>query len=299
VDNEVTTGYVLSVQNVRDLSGNTLVATNIAGVAHGFDATAKLCANGLAFAFDNRIVVHADGADIFGASDQFQFVYRRVSGDFDVAVRVQSLLNTDASAKAGLMARLHSGFDPAVIPESRNIMIEATPGRFIFQYRTNAVGANSVAVASPRPPTAFPNSWVRLVRAGAVFTAYSSTNHGAWNLMGSYDTWMDAEGEYPDEILLGLAVTSSFEQLAILANLSTLLLYGTCCLATWELRRRDVRAGGTPFRVPAPGLVVALACLVIGWMLTGATRGEWTALAICLAIASAIFLLRRRNPDAR
>ncbi len=100
-------------------------------------------------------------------------------------------------------------------------------------------------------------------------------------------------------IVLGLAVTSSFEQLAILANVSILLLYGTCCLATWELRRRDVRAGGTPFRVPAPGLVVALACLVIGWMLTGATRGEWTALAICLAIASAIFLLRRRNPDAR
>jgi basic amino acid/polyamine antiporter, APA family len=99
-------------------------------------------------------------------------------------------------------------------------------------------------------------------------------------------------------IVLGLAVTSSFEQLAILANLSTLLLYGTCCLATWELRRRDVRAGGTPFRVPAPGLVVVLACLVIGWMLTGGTRGEWTALTICLAIASTIFLLRRRNPGA-
>jgi APA family basic amino acid/polyamine antiporter len=48
-------------------------------------------------------------------------------------------------------------------------------------------------------------------------------------------------------IVLVLAITSTFEQLAILANLSTLTLYGTCCLATWQLRRRDVRAGGTPF----------------------------------------------------
>ena len=70
-------------------------------------------------------------------------------------------------------------------------------------------------------------------------------------------------------IVLALAITSTFERLAILANLSTLILYATCCLATWELRRRDVRAGGTPFRVPAPTLVIVLACLVIGWMLTG------------------------------
>jgi hypothetical protein len=30
---------------------------------------------------------------------------------------------------------------------------------------------------------------------------------------------------------------------------SILVMYGMCCLATWQLRRRDVRAGGTPFKV--------------------------------------------------
>ena len=54
-------------------------------------------------------------------------------------------------------------------------------------------------------------------------------------------------------IVLVLAITSTFERLAILANLSMLVLYAPCCLATWQLRRRDVRAGGTPFRVPMPG----------------------------------------------
>jgi basic amino acid/polyamine antiporter, APA family len=95
-------------------------------------------------------------------------------------------------------------------------------------------------------------------------------------------------------IVLMLAITSTFEGLAILANLSTLVLYGTCCLATWQLRRLDVRSDGTPFKVPAPGVVIVLACVVIGWMLTSVTLAEWTALAIGLGVASAIFLFRRK-----
>ena len=94
-------------------------------------------------------------------------------------------------------------------------------------------------------------------------------------------------------IVLVLAISSTFERLAILANLSTLLLYAMCCLATWQLRRRDIRSGGTPFKVPMPGLVIVLACLVIGWMLTSVTAGEWIALAVALAIGVALFMMRR------
>lgn len=97
-------------------------------------------------------------------------------------------------------------------------------------------------------------------------------------------------------IVLALAITSTFERLAILATTSTLVLYGTCCIAAWELRRRDVRTGGTPFRVPAPGIVIALACAMIGWMLTGVTAGEWAAFAAVLAIAAIIFAFRRAPP---
>jgi APA family basic amino acid/polyamine antiporter len=100
-------------------------------------------------------------------------------------------------------------------------------------------------------------------------------------------------------IVLVLAITSTFEQLAILANLSILVVYGLCCLAAWQLRRRDVHMGGTPFRVPAAGVVIVLACLVIGWMLTSVTAGEWMAFAIALVVASAIFLIRQRLPPAR
>jgi APA family basic amino acid/polyamine antiporter len=96
-------------------------------------------------------------------------------------------------------------------------------------------------------------------------------------------------------IVLVLAITSTFERLAILANISILVLYGTCCLATWQLRRRDVGAVGTPFRIPAPAVVIALACLMIGWMLTSVTAAEWIAFAIGLAVAAAIFVFRRKR----
>jgi basic amino acid/polyamine antiporter, APA family len=93
-------------------------------------------------------------------------------------------------------------------------------------------------------------------------------------------------------IVLTLAITSTFERLAILANISTLMLYGACCVATWQLRRRDVRAGGTPFKVPAPALVIVLACLMIGWMLTSVSAAEWIAFSGGVAVAAAIFALR-------
>ena len=96
-------------------------------------------------------------------------------------------------------------------------------------------------------------------------------------------------------IVLVLAITSTFEQLAILANLSILVVYALCCVAAWQLRRRDVHMGGTPFRIPAAAVVIVLACLVIGWMLTSVTAGEWLAFGIALAVATAIFLIRRRS----
>ena len=95
-------------------------------------------------------------------------------------------------------------------------------------------------------------------------------------------------------IVLALALTSTFERLAVLANLSLLMIYGACCLATWQLRRRDVRTGGPPFQVPVPGLVIPLACLAIGWLLTSITLPEWMAFALALGAASVIFALRKR-----
>ncbi|HEX8242332.1 MAG TPA: amino acid permease, partial [Longimicrobium sp.] len=90
-------------------------------------------------------------------------------------------------------------------------------------------------------------------------------------------------------IVLLLAVTSGFEKLAILANVSTLLLYAGCCAASWELRRRDVRAGGIPFRVPAAGVVPLLALASIAYILASVTAKEWRVVAGVLVAAAVIY----------
>ncbi|HWK90612.1 MAG TPA: amino acid permease, partial [Longimicrobium sp.] len=95
-------------------------------------------------------------------------------------------------------------------------------------------------------------------------------------------------------IVLVLALSSGFEKLAILANIATLLLYGACCLAAFELRRRDVRAGGVPFRLPAfAAYAPFLALAVIGWMLLSATLREWAVVAALLAAAAVFYVLTR------
>jgi APA family basic amino acid/polyamine antiporter len=96
-------------------------------------------------------------------------------------------------------------------------------------------------------------------------------------------------------LVTALAVFNSFEQLAVIANLSALLLYGAVAVATVVLRRRDVRHdGATPFRVPGGALVPVLTVALIGWLLTSITQTEWAALVATLVVASSFYAVRSR-----
>ncbi|MGI8482389.1 MAG: APC family permease [Chthoniobacterales bacterium] len=102
-------------------------------------------------------------------------------------------------------------------------------------------------------------------------------------------------------IAFAFSVSSSFEALAVMANVAVLLLYILCCSAAWVLMRRDVRADGKPFDFPGARLVPALAILVIIWILAHATAREFGVTAIVLAVSSALYLLaaalRRRTQN--
>jgi amino acid transporter len=92
-----------------------------------------------------------------------------------------------------------------------------------------------------------------------------------------------------------VAASSSFTQLAVLANVAALTLYLMCVAGAYELQRRDVRAGGTPFAVPAGPVIPLLAAAVILWMLSHATRREFAVEGVVLAVAASIYLVRRRG----
>jgi amino acid transporter len=92
-----------------------------------------------------------------------------------------------------------------------------------------------------------------------------------------------------------LAITSAFGPLAIIANVAALLVYFACSLAAWQLRRRDVRAGGIPFRVPGGGIVPILSCAMIVGLLSSITLPEWRVLVVVLGVASLLFVATRRR----
>ena len=88
------------------------------------------------------------------------------------------------------------------------------------------------------------------------------------------------------------ATTGSFGALALVSNVALLVSYFLCAAAAIELRRRNVRSGGTPFEVPGGPLVPVGACLVVAWLLSQATAREWAVTGATLAVAAAIYTLR-------
>ena len=101
-------------------------------------------------------------------------------------------------------------------------------------------------------------------------------------------------------IVCALAIISRFEQLAVMANLASLLLYLGCIVSAWELRRRGIRAadGKTPLTLPFGPLVHILAAGVIVFMLSSITLGEWGLVAVVLVMASGMFVASRIFGDA-
>lgn len=102
-------------------------------------------------------------------------------------------------------------------------------------------------------------------------------------------------------LLAAVALSGTFAQLAILANVAVLTLYFLCAIAAGVLRRRDVRQSGEPFKTPGGPLVPALTCLAIAWLLWATvTRREFVALAAAVGVAVIMYGIRaarRRAPS--
>jgi hypothetical protein len=133
----------------------------------------------------------AGGVDIWEKADQFHFVFKDVSGDFDIAIRVESFIPAHLYSKAGLMIR------ESLKTESAHLMFVVFPdnaprnnnlGAYEMQFRPGA-GENCQAIypavrppAPPEFPAAYPNCWLRVTRRGNQFSALASTDGKEWQL---------------------------------------------------------------------------------------------------------------------
>ena len=137
--------------------------------------------------------VTGSGIDVWNNADSFHYTYRGVSGDCTNIVQVTSLQNSDPWAKAGLMIR------ETLNQDSVNAFVTITSQNgSLFSTRTTTGATSSSSAGSGTAPY-----WVRLVRIGNVFTAYSSSNGSSWSQIGSAVTIPMATN-----VFVGLAVTA-------------------------------------------------------------------------------------------
>ncbi len=124
----------------------------------------------------NNFIVHASGNDIWENADQFHYVYQPINGNADIRVRVAGFQNTVHSwAKAGLMIR------ETLQPNAKHAMNVITPSQGIsFQRRTQTGGSTIATGTTGKAP-----HWLRLVRDGNTFTAYTSENGVSWTQTAS------------------------------------------------------------------------------------------------------------------
>ena len=137
--------------------------------------------------------IAAAGADIWDRADQFHFVYQPISGNVEIVARVVSVDYVDDWSKAGVMIR------ESLTASSRHASVFLSPANgFAFQRRP-VTAEESVHTAGGE--SAGPG-WMRLVRTGDLFEAYSSADGASWTKIGS-DRIAMGETAY-----IGLAVTS-------------------------------------------------------------------------------------------
>ncbi len=153
--------------------------------------------------------VTGGGADIWSTSDQFYFVSQQASGDWRITAKIDSFTNTHASAKAGLMIRdsLAGGGRFAAM-----FMTPTATNGSTFQYRATTGGA----VTSVGTDTLTLPRWIRLDKAGNLFTGYVSSDGVTWTSRGSVTIVMSGQFQF------GVAVCSHSQGGSATASFSSL-----------------------------------------------------------------------------
>jgi len=195
----------LTLTNARDWTEEGVA--NLSLWFHGAPASVGSFVEGPAGTY----TMTASGADIWNNADEFHYAYKSLTGAGSIVARVESVENTNAWAKAGVMIR------DTLDPGSRHAMmiVSATSG-LSFQYRTDTDGASASAdIADLGAP-----HWVKLERTSSgMFGASYSDNGTTWRSAGtSMNISMGAN------VYIGLAVTSHDAALtcqAVLSNVTT------------------------------------------------------------------------------
>jgi hypothetical protein len=156
------------------------------------------------------------GTDIAGTSDQFHFAYKTLNGTGSIVARVDSIENTHAAARAGVMIRetLDAGSKHAfvcVMPENG----VASRGR--TDTNTGSFNTTQAGISAPH--------WVKLERdVAGNFTASHSTNGTTWDPV---ELSVPTNISMGSNVYIGLALTSHNATVTCEAKFSNVTITGT------------------------------------------------------------------------
>ncbi len=187
------------------------------------------------------IIMSGEGTDIYGTADQFRFVYKSLSGDGSIVAKVESLEDTNAWAKVGVMIR------ESLDPGSQFAIVCATPANGVrFQARLlNLGGATSdTAVATPEQMALQVPVWVKVERSGNEFNGYYSTDGTTWTAM----SWNPQTISMTSNAYIGLAVTSHAAGVSCTAEFSGITTSGGVS-GSWQTAEIGV---AQPSNTPVP-----------------------------------------------
>ena len=155
----------------------------------------------------------AEGADIWGASDQFHFAWQELTGAGSIIARVESVQDTDPWAKAGVMIR------NSLEPDAVHAMVAVTPGNGVWFGRRTSAGNTSDSDSQAGLTAPY---WVKLERTiGGLVRAYYSPDGSSWTQLGPS---IPINMNIP--MYIGLAVTSHNSGVACEARFSNVTSNG-------------------------------------------------------------------------
>ncbi|MBS1817929.1 MAG: hypothetical protein JSU08_08375 [Acidobacteria bacterium] len=195
---------------------------------------------------NGAFTVSGAGADVWGSSDAFQYVYQPTNGDVEIVARVMAIQNTHQWAKAGVMLR------QALTASSPHVLLDITPGGTVeFMTRaSNGAATTLITYGSQSAP-----GWLKLSRSGSTVTASVSANGSTWTTLGSTTT------SIPASAYVGLAVTS----------------HDVNVLNTSTFDNVSVTTGGTPPPPPPPPPTATDVVIYAADIAADALHGGWTS----------------------
>ena len=164
---------------------------------------------------NGTFTVSGAGADIWGATDAFRYVYQPLAADGTIIARVATVQNTSAYAKAGLMIR------QSLTSNSAHVILDARPNNAGIEFMTRPTSGGQTSYLGGS--TLGLPVYLRLVRAGGTVTAAVSSNGTTWTTVGSapLPTGSAYVGLIVSSVNTSQLNTSTFDNVAVTTSSTT------------------------------------------------------------------------------